>query len=188
MNRLFLIKRHFSTKLAYHRFIKEFKRKGGIIGNNIKLTLLGEFKFGNNIIFASDGIDNYTRSQICVLPGAELIIGDNTGMSQVAITCTKMITIGSNVKVGAGTLIFDTNFHSTDWHVRRDHKTDIESAKKSEVVIGDDAFIGTRCIICKGVHIGERAIIAAGSVVVRDIPADCVAGGNPCKVIKNMTE
>ena len=45
-------------------------------------------------------------------------------------------------------------------------------------------FVGARSIILKGVTIGEHSIIAAGSVVTTDIPADCIAGGNPCKVIK----
>lgn len=47
-------------------------------------------------------------------------------------------------------------------------------------------MIGTRCIILKGVHIGDRCIIGAGSVVVKDIPADSIAAGNPCRVIKKI--
>ena len=104
-------------------------------------------------------------------------------MSQVSITCKHYIHIGSHVKIGAGTLIFDTNFHNTDWHVRRDQEKDLATAINAPVIIGDDVFVGTRCIINKGVTIGDRSIIAAGSVVVKDIPADCIAGGNPCKVI-----
>lgn len=183
---MFKIKRRLKARKARRGFLREIIARGGGNSKDIKLVLLGCYKLGRNITINNDGIDNFARSQICILPGAELTIGDNTGMSQVSITCTKSIQIGSNVKIGAGTLIFDTNFHSTDWQVRRDHKSDMESAKKSEVVIGDDAFIGTRCIICKGVHIGERAIVAAGSVVVKDIPADCIAGGNPCKEIKTL--
>lgn len=79
-------------------------------------------------------------------------------------------------------MIFDTNFHNTDWRVRRTPE-DIKTAKTAPISIGDDCFIGARCIICKGVKIGARSIIAAGSVVVSDIPEDCIAGGNPCKVI-----
>ena len=79
----------------------------------------------------------------------------------------------------------DSNFNSSDWHVRRS-ESDIKDAKSSPVTICDDVFIGAGSIICKGVTIGERSMIAAGSVVVSDIPADCIAGGNPCKVIKNL--
>ena len=183
---LFKFKRHIEARKARRGFLRELMHMGGAISGDIKLVLLGRYKLGRNITINNDGIDNYPRSQICILPGAELTISDNTGMSQVSITCTRSIQIGSNVKIGAGTLIFDTDFHSTDWQVRRDRKSDSEVAKKGEVVIGDDAFIGSRCIICKGVSVGERTIIAAGSVVVKDIPADCIAGGNPCKVIKSI--
>ena len=55
-------------------------------------------------------------------------------------------------------------------------------------MIGDNAFIGARSIIQKGVTIGEKAIIAAGSVVVKDIPPMCIAAGNPAKVIKYLEE
>ena len=78
----------------------------------------------------------------------------------------------------------DTNFHSTDWRKREHREEDVADAKTAPVVIEDYVFIGARGIICKGVRIGEHSIIAAGSVVVKDIPANCIAGGNPCKVIK----
>ena len=56
------------------------------------------------------------------------------------------------------------------------------------IVIEDDVMIGTRCIILKGVTIGARSVIAAGSIVTKSIPADCIAGGNPAKVIKTLEQ
>ncbi len=53
-----------------------------------------------------------------------------------------------------------------------------------EIVIEDDVLIGMNSIILKGVHIGARSVIGAGSVVTKDIPADCIAAGNPARVIK----
>ena len=160
--------------------------EGGYIWNSTKLVIQGEFVFGKNLIIASEGIDNFTRSQIVVLPNARLPIGDNVGMSQVTITCKQSIKIGNHVKIGAGTMIFDTNFHNVNWLMRRNHQQDLATAINECVIIGDDVFIGARSIICKGVNIGERTIIAAGSVVVKDIPSDCIAGGNPCRVIKYL--
>lgn len=169
-------------RLARRKLISDFN-KVGFLDKNTKLVVLGTFKYGNSVIINGEGIDNTTRSQIVVLPNATLEIGDNVGMTQVSITCKHCIHIGSNVKIGAGAMIFDTNFHNTDWRVRRDEDKDLATAINAQVNIGDDVFVGTRCIINKGVTIGDRSIIAAGSVVVKDIPADCVAGGNPCKVI-----
>ena len=60
----------------------------------------------------------------------------------------------------------------------------MEGTKTSPIVIEDDVFIGANSIICKGVHIGARSIIAAGSVVVKDIPRDEVWGGNPARFIR----
>ena len=57
-----------------------------------------------------------------------------------------------------------------------------------EVSIGDNVWIGGNTVICPGVHIGNNVVIGAGSVVTKDIPDWVVAGGNPCKVIKDITE
>lgn len=57
-----------------------------------------------------------------------------------------------------------------------------------EVTIGDNVWIGGNTVICPGVHIGSNTVIGAGSVVTKDIPDWCVAAGNPCKVIRAITE
>lgn len=56
------------------------------------------------------------------------------------------------------------------------------------VTIGNDCWIGANVTICPGVSIGDNVVIGAGSVVTRDIPADSVAAGVPCKVIRRLTE
>ena len=80
----------------------------------------------------------------------------------------------------------DTNFHSIDWQERRRESEMVTNTKTSPVIIGDDVFIGARTIINKGITIGNRSIVAAGSVVVKNIPADEVWGGNPAKFIKKL--
>lgn len=57
-----------------------------------------------------------------------------------------------------------------------------------EVTIGDNCWIGGNSVICPGVHIGDNVVIGAGSVVTRDIPDWCIAAGNPCRVIRKITE
>ncbi|MGB7481203.1 MAG: sugar O-acetyltransferase [Burkholderiaceae bacterium] len=54
------------------------------------------------------------------------------------------------------------------------------------VTIGDDVWVGGGSVICPGVTIGARSVIAAGSVVTRDIPADVLAAGNPCRVLRAL--
>lgn len=115
-----------------------------------------------------------------------LTIGNNTGINSSSISCYNSINIGNNVNIGGGTRIYDTDFHPIDWKLRM-HSTSADDTKTAPVVIEDNVFIGTGCIIGKGRRIGARSVIAAGSVVVKDIPADCIAGGNPCKVIKYLS-
>ena len=125
-------------------------------------------------------------SKIVVRNNGQLKIGRQSGMSNSTIQCSEKITIGDYVNIGDGCLIMDTDFHSTDWQMRQNRIKDVKDAKTAPINIGNYVFIGARSIICKGVNIGDRSIIAAGSVVVKDIPSDCIAGGNPCKVIKKI--
>lgn len=57
-----------------------------------------------------------------------------------------------------------------------------------EVTIGDNCWIGGNAVICPGVHIGDNVVIGAGSVVTKDIPDWSIAAGNPCRVIRKITE
>lgn len=57
-----------------------------------------------------------------------------------------------------------------------------------EVMIGDNVWVGGNTVICPGVHIGSNSVIGAGSVVTKDIPDWSVAAGNPCKVIRKITD
>lgn len=57
-----------------------------------------------------------------------------------------------------------------------------------EVTIGDNVWLGGNTVVCPGVHIGNNVVIGAGSVVTKDIPDWCVAAGNPCKVIRKITD
>lgn len=131
-------------------------------------------------------VGNACCSKIDVRGGGKLTIGNNVGISNTVIQCHKEIVIGDFVNIGDGCFIMDTNFHSTDWQERADRSIDTKRKKSKPVYIGNYVFIGTRTIVCKGVSIGEKSIIAAGSVVVKDIPPKVIAGGNPCKVIKEI--
>lgn len=87
----------------------------------------------------------------------------------------------------------DNDCHSLDWSIRQNKDIDVfgeyidyANSKSAPIIIEDNVLIGARSIILKGVTIGARSIIGAGSVVTRDIPSDCIAAGNPCKVLKSL--
>ena len=109
-------------------------------------------------------------------------IGNNVGMSSTRIWVHDSVVVGDNVKIGACVLITDTDAHPMDYMARR---TSNEGTKSAPIVIEDDVWVGAHSIILKGVTIGARSIIGAGSVVTKSIPADCVAAGNPCMLIKS---
>ena len=92
------------------------------------------------------------------------------------------VTIGNNVLFGPAVQIY-TATHPINAAERRKW---LESAKP--ITIGSDVWVGGGAIICPGVTIGDRTVIGAGSVVTRSIPADVVAAGNPCRVIRSLSE
>lgn len=86
--------------------------------------------------------------------------------------------------VGANTCIWDTDFHSINYLDRR--ILGIENFECASIAIGFDVFIGANCLILKGVSIGDRAVIGAGSVVVNNVPSDQIWAGNPARFIRSL--
>lgn len=115
--------------------------------------------------------------------GAILTIGDDFGMTGGSLVCDQRIRIGDRVWVGANAVICDTDFHPLDPETRRARPLEGNTAP---VEIADDVFIGMHALILKGVRIGERAVIGAGSVVSRDVPAGAIVAGNPARVIAEL--
>lgn len=141
-------------------------------------------KIGNNVAFNNyDGPSLNSKCCLQIKDGGRLCIGDNSGFNGAYIYCSTSVSVGNWVKIGGGSMIIDSDFHPLDFNNRR-HGFD--GMKRSPVIIEDDVFVGTQCIICKGVTIGKRSIIAAGSVVVKDVPEDEVWGGNPAQFIRKI--
>lgn len=150
-----------------------------------------DIRFGHNFRCNSGknySCDDHECSLIRVKRGAVLHIGDHSGMTNASLQCYCSITIGNYVNIGTGTRIFDTNWHSTDWRDRMDPDRDMKNAGTAPIVIKDHAFIGANSLVMKGVTIGERAVIAAGSVVGKDVPAGEIWGGNPARFIKRIDD
>jgi len=175
--------------------VKEFRAKGvrfaGQIHINGKIYVdnKGSIAIGHNFQ-ANSGVDynpiggDTILRLITVNENAKIIIGDDVGISNSTILAWEKIEIGNKVMMGGGVKIWDTNFHSLHPILRTTAPdTDVKTAP---IKIDDYAFIGAGSIILKGVHIGKNSIIAAGSVVVKSIPANVIAGGNPCKVIRQL--
>lgn len=116
--------------------------------------------------------------------GAEIIIGENVGISGSTISAMKSIRIGNNVLIGSGCIICDNDAHP----IIPTDRNNTKKIKAIPIVIEDDVFIGARCIVLKGVNIGRGSVVGAGSVVSKNIPSHELWAGNPAKFIKKIEE
>jgi acetyltransferase-like isoleucine patch superfamily enzyme len=155
----------------------EINRHGG------KLKIGKNFKMNN--FYRCNVIGYKVPCAFVVAENCSLLIGDNVGMSQATIVAMDNVEIKNNVKIGGGTRIYSSDFHSLDKHVRRGPE-DLINRKSAPVIIGNDVFIGAGSIILKGVTIGDGAIIGAGSIVTKSIPGNEVWAGNPARFIKKL--
>lgn len=129
-------------------------------------------------------------------------VGEHSYIGDSSFICRSGIEIGNNVTIAWGGYIYDHDSHSLNYQERRndieDELYDIRTGnnfilhKKWRTVnskpikICDDAWIGMNVIILKGVTVGEGAIVGAGSVVTKDVPAWTVVAGNPAQIVKRL--
>jgi maltose O-acetyltransferase len=116
--------------------------------------------------------------------GTQIVIGAGCFINYDAIflDCAP-ITIGDNVSIGPRAQLV-TALHPVDDHEAR--RAGWESA--APIVIADNVWLAAGVIVCPGVTIGENTVIGAGSVVIKDVPPRVLAAGNPCRVIRELTE
>jgi len=139
---------------------------------------------GNRCSFRSDNSSNMIGvNRRCMLSThsqkAVISIGNGCGFSGTVIGAMEKIEIGNDVLCGANTLITDF-----DWHGILPHERKTSPGDSRPIIIGNNVFIGYGTVVLKGVSIGDNSVIGANSVVTKSIPANVIAGGNPCKVIK----
>jgi len=148
-----------------------------------------KLEIGDNVTINSSFLSNlvglYQRTIIVTRSaGAKIIIGNNVGISGATIYARNAIIIGDNTLIGGNTKIIDNDFHPIDPDVRK--KTPHEYMKVKPIEIGENVFIGCNSLILKGARIGNNSVVGAGSVVIGDIPGNCIAAGNPAKVIRYL--
>lgn len=145
---------------------------------------------GKNVRFISHHWGNMVGLTSPILlesiEGGVISIGDFSGGSSIVISSRKEVRIGKHVKLGGNVRIYDHDYHSLNHLERRSSNTDGPNCKSAAVYIEDDVFVGTNSLILKGVTIGARSIIGAGSVVTGNVPCDEIWAGNPARKIKSL--
>jgi maltose O-acetyltransferase len=115
--------------------------------------------------------------------GTNIILGENVFFNfNCVILDVARVTIGSPSLFGPNVQIY-TATHPMDYVQRA---AGMEYGKP--ITIGQDVWIGGSAVICPGVTIGDRSVIGAGSVVTKNIPPDVFAAGNPCRVVRSLTQ
>jgi len=116
-----------------------------------------------------------------------LTIGDNCDFGAFNhISCINNITIGNGVLTGKWVTISDNDHGTNTLENMLINPKDRKLTSKGAIIVGDRVFIGDKSTILSGVCIGEGAVIAANSVVTKNVPSFCVVGGNPAVVIKRI--
>ncbi|WP_299568593.1 sugar O-acetyltransferase [uncultured Shewanella sp.] len=134
-------------------------------------------------LFAHFGEGSVIRSPFSCEFGKTISIGDNSFINlNVTMLDGSFITIGDNVLIGPNAQFYSAS-HDLDYRQRKNWETYC-----LPIVIANDVWIGGNVIINQGVTIGARSVIAANSVVTKDVPADCLYGGTPAKLIRHLIE
>lgn len=111
--------------------------------------------------------------------GGPITIGDGSFVNYGAsISAHSGVSIGRDVLIGNYAMIMDSDYH--DLHDRT------KPGLTAPIVLEDDCWIGARAIVLKGVRVGRGAVVAAGSVVTKDVPARTLVAGMPAKVVRTL--
>lgn len=163
-----------------------FNKKGAslVIGDNCCI----KSSFLSNLVGLYSKTIIVTRS-----PDAEIIIGNNVGISGATIYARKSIRIGDNTAIGGNCKILDNDFHPIEYEDRNrlmndPNGGDNDLVPSKPIVIGRNCFIGCNSIILKGTILGDGCVVGAGAVVSGKFEENSVIVGNPAKVIKKLEQ
>ncbi|MFK7800600.1 MAG: acyltransferase [Anaerolineae bacterium] len=114
-------------------------------------------------------------------PDGTLEIGENTFINYgTSIAAMQHVKIGRDCNIGTYCMIMDNDFH----RLEPEHRN--EQPDSAPIVIGDNVWLGGRVIVLKGITIGDGSVVAAGSIVTKDIPPRSLAVGSPAKVVRQL--
>ena len=168
------------TKLDLHKSI-EITVNSGTLGLNRKWTEADKSQFllcmrENSKLMVEGDFNIYSGAKIYVNRGAILSFGSGYINHNLNLSCYAKIEVGNNVAISENVVIRDSDNHQL-----------VNNSKPitKPIKIGNNVFIGMNVIILKGVEVGDGAVIAAGSVVNRDVPPNTLVGGVPAKILKS---
>lgn len=157
-------------------YLRNCNKVGNLVSVNRKPIIIND-----GIIELNDEVrvwSSIVRTKLYTGKNGKLLVGKNSRLNGVHIDARILVQIGENVRIAPYTVILDSDFHDL-----KDHFADGES---KPVIIEDNVWLATRSTILKGVRIGKGSVVAAGAVVTKDVPENCVVAGVPARVIKKL--
>jgi acetyltransferase-like isoleucine patch superfamily enzyme len=175
--------------LSYFVYEPLFRGRCVSVGKGFRLWAM-PYVMGHTKIYVGDNVNFFGKVDIFsgrLFDEPKLILGNRVDLGHnVVFLVNKEIVLGDDVNVASGVRFMDTDAHPRDT-MKRIADLPPQEEEVKPVNVGRYAWIGHNSFIMKGVTIGEGAIIGVGSVVVSDIPAYCVAMGNPARVVVKNT-
>jgi acetyltransferase-like isoleucine patch superfamily enzyme len=157
----------------------------GLGGDPCVIMNHGRIELGDRVSLNSYPDGELVRTGLMAyFPSSIIKIGNDTTLNGALVYARMEVTIGNDCGLSPGVVIMDNNSHSTSIDPIIRWKTG--EIKESPVIIGDNVWLGMRSIVMKGVSIGDNSIIAANSVVTRDVPSNQLFGGIPARFIKQL--
>jgi acetyltransferase-like isoleucine patch superfamily enzyme len=152
--------------------------KGFRVRGSLKIKGPGKVIIGDNVFIDGRGhpVTPFTYSKNAIIS-----IGSNCFINGTRFGCQKEIVIGDYAILGDARIL-DTDFHSI-YPNRWSSDAIVES---KPIIVGRNVWIGAASAILKGVKIGDNSVVGFGAIVLKDVPPNCVAAGNPAKVIKSL--
>jgi acetyltransferase-like isoleucine patch superfamily enzyme len=192
----------FGYKLITKGYSKHKKKEFLQLGENVLVEHL-QIQVRDHVIpqvLLTVGSDSIVSGNFVFENGAGKIkIGERSFVGGGSFICIEGIEIGNDVMISWGCTLMDNNAHSlvsferkndvSDWKKGLEENRvgfykDWSNVRKGKITIMDKAWIGFNCIVLKGVTVGKGAVVAAGSVVTKDVPDFAVVAGNPAAIIK----
>ncbi|MDR1553000.1 MAG: acyltransferase [Prevotellaceae bacterium] len=185
------MKKHSGWFIPYRGGYYDIHKKSEIIINRNGRLFFNRKNNGNDPFVGhfvmEEGAKLIIKGKFSIMTGGRVFIGKNATLEitdgyinhNVFLVCGEKITIGKGATISNNVVIRDNDAHEI---------IDEKYVSKKPIEIGDHVWIGTNVIILKGVKIGNGAVIAANSLVNKDIPEKSLAGGVPIKIIKENIE